>query len=228
MIELGHITHPGLTRTHNEDSYRADAGRGLWLVADGLGGPGHGEVASALALDTAMAAIAGGVGMADAFRQAGTAIASYAAEHHASEPTGSTLTALRINTAREYELAWVGDSRAYLWEDGQLVRAAHIAPTGEDSAATDGHAPARRRTTQALGITPVPEIDPLPVTGECLPGMQFLLCSDGLTEELDDPHIAAIVARTDLAAQECVDQLVLAALDAGGHDNITVILVRCA
>lgn len=228
MIELGHMTHPGLARTHNEDSYRADAGRGLWLVADGLGGWGHGEVASALALDTATAAIAGGVGMPDAFRRAGTAIAGYAAEHQASEPMGSTLTALRIDAAREYELAWVGDSRAYLWENGQLLRAAHIASTGEGSGTTDGHAPARRRTTQALGITPALEIDPPPVTGECLPGMQFLLCSDGLTEELDDPHIAAIVARTDLAAQECVDQLVLAALDAGGHDNITVILVRCA
>ena len=56
--------------------------------------------------------------------------------------------------------------------------------------------------------------------------MQFLLCTDGLTEELDDTSIAAVLARTDLAAQECVDHLLLAALDAGGRDNITVVLVR--
>jgi protein phosphatase len=56
--------------------------------------------------------------------------------------------------------------------------------------------------------------------------MQFLLCSDGLTEELDDARIGAIVSRTDLAAQECVDHLLLAALDGGGRDNITAVLVR--
>jgi protein phosphatase len=56
--------------------------------------------------------------------------------------------------------------------------------------------------------------------------MQLLLCSDGLTEEVTDASIAAILARSDLSAQECVDHLVLAALDQGGADNVTVILVR--
>jgi protein phosphatase len=56
--------------------------------------------------------------------------------------------------------------------------------------------------------------------------MQLLLCSDGLTEEVDDATIAGVLAKTGLSAQECVDQLVLAALDGGGSDNITVILLR--
>jgi protein phosphatase len=56
--------------------------------------------------------------------------------------------------------------------------------------------------------------------------MQLLLCSDGLTEEVKDSAIAAIVARTDLSAQECVEHLILAALEGGGSDNVTAILVR--
>jgi protein phosphatase len=56
--------------------------------------------------------------------------------------------------------------------------------------------------------------------------MGFLLCSDGLTEDVNDDAIARLVARTDLAAQECVDQLLLSALDGGGNDNITAILAR--
>ncbi len=56
--------------------------------------------------------------------------------------------------------------------------------------------------------------------------MQLLLCSDGLTEEVEDERIAKVLSRSDLSAQECVDQLILAALDGGGSDNVTVLLIR--
>ena len=64
------------------------------------------------------------------------------------------------------------------------------------------------------------------MTGELRPGMQLLLCSDGLTEEVDDRGIARILSHGECSAQECVDGLVAAALDGGGSDNVTVILVR--
>lgn len=232
MIEHGHATHTGLRRDHNEDSYWADAERGLWLVADGMGGPTRGEVASAIALDTVVEALAAGTGMAEAFRRAGAAILRHPGQRDAAGPMGSTLAALRLNGRAGYELAWVGDSRIYVWRDHALVRA-----TGTTGTAAAGDAPgpdapppaaAHRRATQALGITPVPELDAGPEVGQATSDMQFLLCSDGLTEALDDARIAAIVSRTDLAAQECVDHLLLAALDAGGHDNITAVLVRIA
>jgi PPM family protein phosphatase len=62
--------------------------------------------------------------------------------------------------------------------------------------------------------------------GRLEPGMSFLVCSDGLTEEVNDSRIEAILARRDLAAQECLDHLLLAALENGGSDNITAILAR--
>ena len=228
MIEHGHATHPGLRREHNEDSYWADAERGLWLVADGMGGHARGEVASAIALDAATTAVGAGIGMADAFRRAGAAILAHSGQHAAAAPMGSTLVALKLNESDGYELAWIGDGSIHLWLHGSLMRVSNAIATGEspEGGGESRAAAPRNRATQALGITPTLELDVAPVTGSCVPGMQFLLCSDGLTEELDDTRIAAIVSRTDLAAQECVDHLVLAALDAGGRDNITAVLVR--
>lgn len=226
MIEHGHATHTGLRREHNEDTYWADVERGLWLVADGMGGPGRGEVASALAIDTLVAARDAGVGLADGFRRAGAAITTRATQCHAATPMGSTLAALRLIDTSRYEMAWIGDSRVYLWRAGELLHVPRpVRPDDEEDAAAP-HPAARGLATQALGVTPTLNLDVEPVTGECPPGTQFVLCSDGLSEELDDAHINAIVSRTDLAAQECVDQLLLAALDSGGHDNITALLVR--
>jgi protein phosphatase len=64
------------------------------------------------------------------------------------------------------------------------------------------------------------------MTGELRPGMQLLLCSDGLTEEVEDRGIATVLSQVECSAQECVDTLVAAALDGGGSDNVTVVLVR--
>jgi protein phosphatase len=231
MIEHGHATHTGLRREHNEDNYWADAQHGLWLVADGMGGHARGEVASAIALDAARTAIRAGIGLADAFRRAGAAILGHPAQRDAAAPMGSTLAALKLDQFGGFEAAWVGDSRIYLWRDGALTRLVDAHASGATPHTTDEDdvgtpATPRKRATQALGITPVLELGTEPVAGHCAPGMQFLLCSDGLSEELDDTRIATIVSRTDLAAQECVDHLVLAALDAGGRDNITALLVR--
>ena len=86
--------------------------------------------------------------------------------------------------------------------------------------------PHRNVVTQALGVTDPRNLNVETMTGELKPGMQLLLCSDGLTEEVDDRSIARVLAHSDCSAQECVDTLVAAALDGGGSDNVTVILVR--
>lgn len=227
MIEHGHATHTGLQRAHNEDSYWADTEHGLWLVADGMGGPARGEAASAIALDTTVTAIGAGISLPDAFRRAGAAILAHPGQRSAAAPMGSTLAALKLGDGG-FAAARIGDSRIYVWQDGKLARLpnARVAADADVASAEQPSGPSRNRATQALGITPTLELDAHPVTGACIPGMQFLLCSDGLTEELDDARIGAIVSRTDLAAQECVDHLLLAALDCGGRDNITAVLVR--
>jgi protein phosphatase len=232
MIEFGHGTHVGLRRDHNEDTYHADASAGLWLVADGMGGHAHGEVASAIARDTVATRVAEGHVLSDAIRDADRAIISLSSHRSGMLPMGTTVAALSTHEGR-YEVAWVGDSRVYLWQDGYLRQLSQdhsyvqeLVDQGAISEAEARRHPRRNVVTQALGVTSPEDLQVATCEGEQTPGMQFLLCSDGLTEEVDDKGIATIVGRRDLSAQECVDQLILAALEGGGSDNITAILVR--
>jgi serine/threonine protein phosphatase PrpC len=218
MIEFGHGTHVGLRRTRNEDTYYADAALSLFLVTDGMGGHQHGEVASALARDVVVEGVRGGQTLAQAV-------------HDDARPMGSTVAAIRFSE-RSYEVAWVGDSRIYEWKNGlrqishdhslvqSLVEAGII-----DELQAKRH-PQRNVLTQALGITAPGQLHVSMARGELTPGMSFLVCSDGLTEQVNDAAIASIVGRQELAAQECIDHLLLAALDNGGSDNITAILAR--
>jgi protein phosphatase len=146
-------------------------------------------------------------------------------------PMGTTIAVLRI-IGDGYEVAWVGDSRIYLWKkelrqishDHSLVQA--LVEAGQIDPAQAAQHPQRNVLTQALGVTAIEQLHIGMARGQLESGMGFLLCSDGLTEGVSDASIARTVARTDLAAQECVDQLLLSALDSGGDDNITVLIVR--
>ncbi|MEV8519582.1 protein phosphatase 2C domain-containing protein [Dyella marensis] len=231
MIEFGHGTHVGLRRARNEDTYYADAGLGLFLVADGMGGHQHGEVASALVRDAVADLVTRGHSLVEAIKGADERLMAQARGYGDALPMGTTIAALRLGPG-SYEVAWVGDSRIYLWKDG-LKQISHdhslvqeLVAAGTLDPAQAAHHPHRNVITQALGITAVDQLRIGLARGRLEPGMAFLLCSDGLTEEVSDAAIAGIVERRDLATQECVDHLLLAALEGGGSDNISVILAR--
>lgn len=232
MIEFGHATHVGLRRAHNEDTYWADGTLGLWLVADGMGGHEYGEVASAVARDTVVREVGNGHNLADAIRSSDEAIIALSQRHSETLPMGTTIAALCVK-ADHYELAWVGDSRVYQWQNDTLQQLSQdhsyvqeLVVQGAISAEQARTHPQRNMVTQALGITDPRQLHVETRVGKLEPGTQFLLCSDGLTEEVADGAIATVLARRELATQECVEHLVLAALDSGGSDNITVLLVR--
>jgi serine/threonine protein phosphatase PrpC len=231
MIEFGHLSHVGLRRELNEDTYYGDAELGLWLVADGMGGHEFGEVASALARDAVVREVRAGRPLAEAIRRADEDIIKHSRQRAESLPMGTTVVALRIVDNR-FELAWVGDSRAYLW-NGQLRQLSsdhsYVQELIDQGAITPEQArahPHRNVVTQALGVTDPQSLKVETLSGELRPGQQLLLCSDGLTEEVDDVGIASLLTKPELSAQECVDHLISAALDGGGSDNVTVILLR--
>jgi PPM family protein phosphatase len=231
MIEFGHGTHVGLRRTRNEDTYYAGASLGLFLVADGMGGHQHGEVASALVRDAVVDLVGQGHSLIEAVHGAAERLLAHTRHSFDVLPMGTTIAVLRI-IGDGYEVAWVGDSRVYLWKkelrqishDHSLVQA--LVEAGQLDPAQAAQHPQRNVLTQALGVTAIEQLHIGMARGQLESGMGFLLCSDGLTEGVSDASIARTVARTDLAAQECVDQLLLSALDSGGDDNITVLLVR--
>ncbi len=232
MIEFGHLSHVGLRRDLNEDTYYSDSELGLWLVADGMGGHEYGEVASALAREAIVREVRAGRPLADAIRIADEEIIRCSKRRGDSLPMGTTVAAARVDGNR-FEVAWVGDSRVYLWRDATLTQISqdhsYVQELIAQGAITPDQArshPHRNVVTQALGVTDPVQLNVETLSGELRPGMQLLLCSDGLTEEVDDPSIARVLGHHECSAQECVDGLVAAALDGGGSDNVTVVLVR--
>jgi len=233
MIEFGHGTHAGLRRSRNEDTYYADAALGLFVVLDGMGGHRYGEVASAFARDGVVERVARGQSLLEAIEQVNVELSGRARSSTEARPMGTTIAALRV-AAEGYEAAWVGDSRIYVYRDG-LAQVSHdhslvqaMVEAGELDPAQASRHPQRNVLTQALGITAPEQLHIGIARGSFERGMRFLLCTDGLTEEVGDATIGAIMSRADLAAQECVDQLLLEALSTGARDNVTAILLRAA
>jgi protein phosphatase len=202
-------------------------------VADGLGGQRAGEVAAAIAIE-AVARIVGSPSpgaMRAAAEEANRTIRRMAGRSPERAGMGTTLTAALLAHGRIW-VAHVGDSRAYLFREDELQRltsdhsvVAELVRRGDLSVAEAERHPQRNVITRALGAEPVVRVDQVEVPAQA--GDIVLLCSDGLCALVPDSEIQAMMLReTDLDA--CAGALTAAANEAGGIDNITVVLARIA
>ena len=225
----GHVTHVGRVSDQNEDSYLADIGVGLWIVSDGLGGHESGAIASSIVVNSIANAVREGTTLVDALTGAHQAVLKASHDGKGSPGMAATAVALKL-TGNQYEVAWVGDSRAYLWDQGlhQLTSdhtyVQRLVDDGELDVEEAQRHPQRSIMTQALGTLRSSDVLPSSVSGQLAQNAQIMLCSDGLTDEVSDAQMVAILAK-DLSAQEKVDQLIQSALDSGGSDNITALLI---
>ncbi len=241
---------PGLRRTSNEDSFATRADLGLFVVADGMGGHVAGEVASRVAVEAIEAFIVD-TAIADknrtwpfpfdpslsleanrlkaAFRLANRRIASAIADSQDLRGMATTASAVLIGKTTA-SVGHVGDSRVYVLRDGRLsqitddhswveeqVRAGTLTPT-----AARQH-PWRNVVTRALSGGEDPEVDVVEVSPA--PGERYLLCSDGLFGVVADDRIAAILGRSGTPLETICRDLVDAANEAGGPDNITALVL---
>ena len=223
-------TDVGLVRSDNEDAYLVNPP--LLAVADGLGGHLAGEVASSIAVETLLADAprsADAKALARAVRTANAAVIEAADSGRGRFGMGTTLTAAMIDGTR-IVLAHVGDSRAYLLHFGALAQVTHdhsmvadMVRNGTLTAEESRVHPNRSVITRALGSDPNLLVDTYEI--EAAPGDRLLLCSDGLTGMVDDPEIERILS-TATSAEEAVDRLIEGARDAGGQDNITVVVAE--
>ncbi|MFZ2632674.1 MAG: protein phosphatase 2C domain-containing protein [Desulfosalsimonadaceae bacterium] len=230
QLACGAGTDVGVKRSHNEDSFRSEPSMGLWVVADGMGGHQGGEVASRIAVDL----------IADQVRSGDTLTKPIEAAHHAilhavaqgDGPAGMGTTVVALKTAdHRYEVAWVGDCRAYLWNGKSLRQLTkdhsyvqYLVDQGVILAKDADFHTHQNFIMQALGASETPDVSVDTVCDAFYRGEQILLCSDGLNKELTDGDIAAILAQ-GRAEQETVDILIQTAVQRGGRDNITVALV---
>ena len=223
------LTVTGSVRAHNEDSLLCCPALGLWAVADGMGGHQRGDVASALAIRTLEEQVRQGADLVEAVHAAHRAILAAARQDSASQGMGTTLVAAQFSGAC-YQVAWIGDSRAYLLsaegiqpltKDHSWVQA--MIDAGElDEEQARSH-PKRNIINQCLGQD-AGLLDVGLVQGRLEPGQRLLLCSDGLTRELTDPEIAQLDAQAR-SPEQLVSALIDAANAMGGHDNISCALV---
>ena len=219
----------GCVRAHNEDSYLVASP--LFAVCDGMGGHAAGEVASSIAVETiakAAPATADATALAAAVEAANAAIIEAAAAGIGRPGMGCTATVAYIQD-NIVAIAHVGDSRAYLLHDGVLTRITRdhsyveeLVDAGEITADEARVHPNRSVITRALGSDPSMYADHFQLNID--EGDRLILCSDGLSSMIQDNDIEQIAVQSS-TAQMCTDNLVDAALAAGGADNVSVVVV---
>ena len=230
-ISAGAATDPGMVRPGNEDAFLVSPP--LYVVADGMGGHRAGEVAARLAVTTLSTrtpdiAARGQDALLEALHEANGIILRSSNEDERLRGMATTCTAALVR-GRVARIAHVGDSRAYLFHEGrlsqltddhsvvaQLVREGYLTP--EEAAVH----PRRNVIMRALGSIDDVEIDASEAILDA--GDRLVLCSDGLTNCLDDPTIARVLG-DGRDAQSAAERLVERANAAGGPDNITVVVI---
>jgi protein phosphatase len=232
------ISDVGLRRANNEDSWLVRPDLDLCVVADGMGGAASGEIASRIFVETAQEVFLGSrprseqdtyTLVQEAFGLGNERILSFATANPVNTGMGCTAELIVFHND-SYMIGHVGDSRTYLFRDGalrQITKDHSLVQTQLDQGLinpedTRKHA-LKHIVLRALGVHPSVALDL--TKGTCLPGDIFLLCSDGLTDMLEDDVIQ--LKLSSLSSLEAKGEaLVDAAKAAGGYDNVTVVLCQ--
>jgi PPM family protein phosphatase len=248
-IEIVCKTDTGKKREHNEDSVAAEVSLGLAVLADGIGGYQAGEVASAMAVDTVMAAVAAGIGAMEAadptnfeanaaetnlidaaILQANKAIYEAAKTNPKYQGMGTTIVVVLLHD-NIISIGHVGDSRLYrlrdnklelITEDHSLVR--ELVRKGYYTEEQAREAANKNVVTRALGVDPDLEVEvqeDLALLGDI-----YLLCSDCLNDMVPDVEIERVLTHYGADLHQTADQLIRLANEMGGKDNISAILLR--
>ena len=227
-------TDVGLKRKINEDSLLAETDRGLWVVADGMGGHHKGEVASAAVVDAlrrlpdyedldklTSAAI-------EALRQVNDELICLAQSEDSERTIGTTVVGLLVLGER-FRCFWAGDSRAYWLRSGEIMRLSRDHSLVQDlidaGMLTPEEAEVHENSnviTRAVGVRERLEVDT--VSGDAQSGDYFVLASDGLTRLVADDEIAAELSNGSL--EQAAEKLIATVLERGAPDNVSVIITK--
>lgn len=245
VLEMAMATHPGRVRSHNEDSIAADREAGLAVLADGMGGYNAGEVASGMAVALTSSEIKRALAkmhpddMSEerierliAAEAARVNAAIYAASRRNPEYSGmGTTLVIALWYDNRVTVCHVGDSRLYRLRGEaleQMTRDHSVVQEQIDRGVITReearYSPDRNLVTRAVGIEP--EVEPEVHTYPVQPQDIYLLCSDGLSEMLEDEEIRLTLVSLKANLPLAADRLVEQANDNGGRDNVSVILVR--
>ncbi|WP_414566641.1 MULTISPECIES: Stp1/IreP family PP2C-type Ser/Thr phosphatase [unclassified Anabaena] len=228
---------PGLVRSSNQDAYYIDPEGRFFIVADGMGGHAGGEEASRIATREIQEFLVANWNAAEptakllenSLWQANKAILHDQQQHPERADMGTTIVVVIFRSPDSPWCAHVGDSRLYRWRDAKLAQitedhtwVARAIKTGEITPEEARSHPYRHVLSRCLGREDLHQVDVQPLDAKV--GDRLLLCSDGLTEELDNHHIANCLHNYPLLEKTSF-ALIEAAKEQGGHDNITIVIV---
>lgn len=237
MLEAFGVSDPGCVRANNEDYYLIAPSIGLYVVADGMGGAQAGEHASKLATETLWEQVyhkgsdGGGEALVNAFREANQRVMQAAQADPALEGMGTTMVAV-LSKDDDLWIASVGDSRAYLFEKGEL-RAITEDQTwvnevgrrlGIEEETLKNH-PMRHVLTMAIGVSE--QLRVLTYLVKPARGAMLLLCSDGLHGVAEEEEMQRVLSSEGTLESKC-EALIAAAKERGGPDNITAVLLKAS
>lgn len=233
-FESGLASDVGRVRRVNEDAGLLNPQAGLWAVCDGMGGHSAGQMASARVVEglkqigrppTAFGLMSACL---EAINEANRELAQIG--HQQGAVIGTTVAVLMVH-AEHFACFWAGDSRIYRMRDGNLAQLTRDHSEIQDLIAHGILTPEEARTwprrnviTRAIGVDAAVDVDR--VEGTLRPGDVFLLCSDGLTNHLEDDELATFLSAAGKRAQTICDALVATTLERGAKDNVTVVVVR--
>lgn len=236
VFDTATLSDVGCVRKVNEDSLLAMPDSGLWLVADGMGGHAAGDFASqSIVAEMKTVGMPGGAvdlraRFMERLNRANTRILQHAAEL-GNGTIGSTVAALLVSQGH-YASIWSGDSRVYRLRGGVLTQVTRdhtevraLLDAGTITAAEAEAWPRKNVITRAIGVTQAPECDM--IEGVLADKDTFLLCSDGLTEYFHDDELERVMREYGDDLSALCKHLVTTALERGGKDNVSVVVVRC-
>ncbi|MEM9101316.1 MAG: protein phosphatase 2C domain-containing protein [Pseudomonadota bacterium] len=222
-------TNVGRVRKHNEDAFVIIPEIGLWVVADGMGGHEGGEIASSIVCRTITQQVAKNASLKEAIQEAHRQVIAAAERGDGAPGMGSTVVALQIKGS-QFEIAWVGDSRAYLCGQSlQLISHDHsyVQQLIDAGAITEDQAqthPQRNLITQSVGSVINFELQVDSITGVLNNGDKLILCSDGLSGEVEFEQLESLSLK-HRDPQMLVEAFINVALKNGGRDNVTAVVV---
>ena len=233
QVEAGAATHVGRVRQRNEDSYLVATQRGLWAVADGMGGHEAGDVASRLVVEElnaipAPATAAELLASCEAQMVKANSRLKKIADERGGVLIGTTIAALLVFDVF-YAGVWSGDSRIYRINRGRIEQVSldhteiqELVSEGKINAEEARLWPRRNVITRAIGVHENPELEMKSGTVE--PGDIFVICSDGLTAHVEDWEILSLAEQH--RPQQACDLLIALTLERGALDNVTVVAVQ--
>lgn len=223
-------TSRGRCRKTNEDSFLCHSEQGIWLVADGVGGNAGGKIASQLVCDELPALLLSGTSLRGAIAQIHARV-KLAAQLNGGQLGMATTVVIARQHEDVMELCWVGDSRAYVYNEHSLKRLTRdhslvqrLQDMGLGSLSETCAAVVKNVLTKCVGSLNIDILNAESVSIRLAASEKLLLCSDGLTNELKDSEIWHIISQA-VNTETAIEQLLSAANQRGGKDNITAILI---